>query len=142
MNPYATELFIGYEIFGLNYDLLVGYDQDTQPAPGYAASWTQDGTTWTFKIDPDLKWSDGTAATSEDARWTLQKLLDGQKADGYVGAGYLDPYLTYAGVTSVTAPDPADPGPRDLDAEHPDPDVLHPDPAQAHLGDARRSART
>ena len=106
MNPYATELFIGYEIFGLNYDLLVGYDQDTQPAPGYAASWTQDGTTWTFKIDPDLKWSDGTAATSEDARWTLQKLLDGQKADGYVGAGYLDPYLTYAGVTSVTAPDP------------------------------------
>ena len=36
----------------------------------------------------------------------IQKLLDGQKKDGYVGAGYLDPYLTYAGVTAVAAPDP------------------------------------
>ncbi len=106
INPYLTEYFIGYEIFGLNYDLLVGYGPNMEPAPGYAASWTQDGTTWTFKIQPDLKWSDGQPATSEDARWMIQKLLDGQKKDGYVGAGYLDPYLTYAGVTAVTAPDP------------------------------------
>ncbi len=106
INAYLTEYFIGYEIFGLNYDLLVGYDENDQPAPGYASSWTQDGTTWTFKIDPKLTWSDGTPATSEDARWTIQKLLDGQKKDGFVGAGYLDPYLTYAGVTGVSAPDP------------------------------------
>jgi peptide/nickel transport system substrate-binding protein len=105
INPYLTEYYIGYEIFGLNYDLLVGYGPNMEPAPGYAESWTQDGTTWTFKIHPDMKWSDGQPATSEDARWTIQQLLDGQKADGYVGAGYLDPYLTYAGVTEVSAPD-------------------------------------
>ena len=61
MNPYLTEYFIGWEVFGLNYDLLVGFGQDAEPIAGFAKSWTQDGTTWTFKIDPDLKWSDGTA---------------------------------------------------------------------------------
>ena len=105
MNPYLTEYFIGYEVFGLNYDLLVGYGPNEEPAAGFAKSWTQDGTTWTFKIDPALTWSDGKPATAEDARWTIQKLLDGQKADGYVGAGYLDVYLTYAGVTAVSKTD-------------------------------------
>jgi len=106
MNPYLTVLFTGYEVFTLNYDLLVGYGPDEEPAPGFAESWTNDGTTWTFKISPDLKWSDDTPATSEDARWTLQTLLDGQAADGGVGSWSLDPYLTYAGVTTVSAPDP------------------------------------
>jgi len=106
MNPYLTALFTGYEVFTLNYDLLVGYGPDEQPVTGFAESWANDGTTWTFKINSDLKWSDDTPATSEDARWTIQTLLDGQAADGYVGLGYLDPYLTYAGVTEVTAPDP------------------------------------
>ncbi len=106
MNPYLTALFTGYEVFTLNYDLLVGYGPDEEPAAGFAASWTNDGTTWTFKIDPALNWSDGEPATSEDARWTIQTLLDGQAKDGYVGLGYLDPYLTYAGVTAVSAPDP------------------------------------
>jgi len=105
MNPYLTEYFIGYEVFGLNYDLLVSYGPNDEPAPGFAQSWSQSGTTWTMKIDPALKWSDGKPATSEDARWTIQQLLDGQAKDGYVGAGYLDPYLTYAGVKTVTAPD-------------------------------------
>jgi peptide/nickel transport system substrate-binding protein len=105
MNPYLATLFSDYEVFTLNYDLLVSYGPDEEPAPGFASSWTQDGTTWTFKIDPNLKWSDGTLATSEDARWTLQTVLDVQARDGYVGSGYLDPYLTYAGVKSVSAPD-------------------------------------
>ena len=106
INPYLATLFSDYEVFTLNYDLLVGYGPDDEPAPGFASSWTQDGTTWTFKIDPDLTWSDGTPATSEDARWTLQTVLDVQARDGYVGSGYLDPYLTYAGVKAVSAPDP------------------------------------
>jgi ABC-type transport system substrate-binding protein len=95
MNAYETEFFIGYEVFGLNYDLLVGYGPNAEPAPGFTESWTQDGTTWTFKIDPDLTWSDGTPATSEDARWTLQYLLDGQAGpDGLVGRVSA---MTYAG---------------------------------------------
>ena len=107
MNPYLTEYYVGWEVFGLNYQGLVDFGLNAEPIGGFAKSWTQDGNTWTFKIDPDLKWSDGKPATSEDARWTLQTLLDIQKGDrGYVGVGYLDLYLTYAAVNSVSAPDP------------------------------------
>ncbi len=106
MNPYLTEYYVGWEVFGLNYQGLVDFGVNAEPIGGFAKSWTQDGNTWTFKIDPDLKWSDGTPATSEDARWTLQTLLDQQKSDrGYAGVGYLDLYLTYAAVNKVEAPD-------------------------------------
>jgi peptide/nickel transport system substrate-binding protein len=121
MNPYLTALFTGYEVFTLNYDLLVGYGPDEEPSAGFATSWTQDGTIWTFKIDPGLKWSDGEPATSEDARWTIQTLLDGQAKDGFVGLGYLDPYLTYAGVTSVSA---SDPGTLVIETETPNTQIL------------------
>jgi len=107
MNPYLTEYYVGWEVFGLNYQGLVNFGVNAEPIAGFAKSWTQDGNTWTFKIDPNLKWSDGKPATSEDARWTLQKLLDIQKGDrGYVGVGYLDLYLSYAAVKDVKAPDP------------------------------------
>ncbi len=63
--------------------------------------------THTFKIRPDMTWSDGTPATSEDARYTYQLVLDAVASEtGYIGSGYLEPYLTNAGISAVTAPDP------------------------------------
>ena len=75
MNPWNTALSIGFEVFTLNYDMLVNFGQDLQPVPGFAESWSRkdeaDGTfTWTFKIHEGMKWSDGKPATAEDARWT------------------------------------------------------------------------
>jgi peptide/nickel transport system substrate-binding protein len=108
LNPFAAVMVVEYEAFTLNYDLLVNYGENIEPVPGFAASWTQsaDGNTWTFKIQPGLKWSDGTPATSEDARWTYQTMLDATAKEVTLGSGYLDGYLPAAGVTSVTAPDP------------------------------------
>lgn len=107
MNPFATALVVGFEVFTLNYELLVGYGKDLEPVPGYAESWTTsaDGLTWTFKIPAGKLWSDGTPATSEDARWTYQLVLDAAAADSSLGLGYLDPYVTDTGVESVSAPD-------------------------------------
>jgi peptide/nickel transport system substrate-binding protein len=110
MNPWNTALSIGFEVFTLNYDLLVGFGQELEPVPGFAESWSRedeaDGTfTWTFKIHEGMKWSDGEPATAEDARWTYQWALDGIAEQGYVGFGYIDPDLYNAGVTSVEAPD-------------------------------------
>ena len=110
MNPWQTALTTGFEAFTLNYDLLVGFGPDLEPIPGYAESWSRadngDGTfTWTFKMQPGMRWSDGQPATSEDARWTLQLVLDAVNAESYVGLGYLDPDLANAGVTKVEAPD-------------------------------------
>jgi peptide/nickel transport system substrate-binding protein len=111
MNPWNTALEIGFEVFTLNYDLLVGFGPDLEPVPGYAESWSRtdngDGTfTWTFKLRDGMQWSDGQPATSEDARWTLQFVLDAVEDGDYVGLGYLDPDLANAGVTKVEAPDP------------------------------------
>ena len=48
----------------------------------------------------------GQPATAEDARWTLQFVLDGLASDdGFIGLGYIDPYVSNAGVTAVEAPD-------------------------------------
>jgi len=109
MNPFQTALVVGFEAFTLNYELLLGFDQNLSPAPEFADSWTKsdDGMTYTFKIDPNKKWSDGTPATSEDVRWTYQFILDAAKSDaGATCLGYLDPYLIDASLKSVTAPDP------------------------------------
>ena len=110
MNPWNTALTTGFEVFNLNYEFLVGFGSDLEPVPAFAESWSRvdngDGTfTWTFKIPAGKTWSDGTPATAEDARWTLQFVLDAVTAGNYVGLGYLDPDLTNAGVTKVEAPD-------------------------------------
>ncbi|HEX4897190.1 MAG TPA: ABC transporter substrate-binding protein [Candidatus Limnocylindrales bacterium] len=114
LNPFNSILVVDFEVFTLNYDLLVNFGPDLEPSPGFAESWTasDDGLTWTFKIREGMKWSDGTPATSEDARWSYQLALDADAAsqaseDGYyLAAGYLEPYLLNAGVSAVSAPDP------------------------------------
>jgi peptide/nickel transport system substrate-binding protein len=108
LNPWNSVVVADFEVFTLNYDLLVGFGQDLEPVPGFAESWTtsEDGLTWTFKIRPGMLWSDGEPATAEDARYTFQLVLDGLETEnGYLGEGYLDGYLTNAGMTAVEAPD-------------------------------------
>ncbi len=103
MNPFMTELSTGYEAFTLNYDLLVNFGAENEPVPGFAESWTQtDPLTWTFKIHPDLKWSDGQPATSADVVFTYNYLL--KSKGGVTGNGYLNPEIE--GVVSATASDP------------------------------------
>ena len=108
LNPWQSVVVADFEVFTLNYDTLVGFGQDIEPVPGFAESWEQseDGLTWTFHIRPGMTWSDGQPATAEDARWTYQLILDAAETEtGYLGQGYLDGYVTNAGVTSVEAPD-------------------------------------
>jgi peptide/nickel transport system substrate-binding protein len=114
LNPFNSILVVDFEVFTLNYDLLVNFGPDLEPVPGFAESWdvSDDGLTWTFKIREGMKWSDGEPATSEDARYTFQLALDANELsnaseDGYyLGAGYLEPYLLNAGMVAVSAPDP------------------------------------
>ncbi len=108
LNPWHSITVVDYEVFTLNYDLLVGFGQNLEPVPGFAESWSSsdDKMTHTFKIRPNMKWSDGQPATAQDALWTYQLVLDAVASEaGYVGSGYLEPYLTNAGISAVTAPD-------------------------------------
>jgi peptide/nickel transport system substrate-binding protein len=106
-NPYQTALVVGYEAFQLTYNLLVDFGPNLEPVPGFAVSWQRaaDGASWTFKIRPGMKWSDGQPATSADACFSWQLAIDAIAAGSNIGLGYLDPNLKDAGVTKVECPD-------------------------------------
>ena len=55
------------------YDHFVRLNPATYaPEPGIAASWTIDGLKFTFKLQPNAKFSDGSALTADDIAFTLK----------------------------------------------------------------------
>lgn len=104
-NPFNTELVVGYEAFELTYNLLVDFDKDAHPAPGFADSWERSADRVTFKIGAGRKWSDGEPATSADACFSWGLALAAIADESYIGSGYLDPGVKDAGVTKVECPD-------------------------------------
>jgi peptide/nickel transport system substrate-binding protein len=108
LNPWLATYVLDYEVFTLNYDLLVGYGQNLEFTEGFATSWetSADGKTTTFKIRPGMQWSDGQPATAEDARFTYQLVLDAINEEVTLGSGYIDGYLATANLAAVSAPDP------------------------------------
>jgi peptide/nickel transport system substrate-binding protein len=107
VNPYQSVLVADYEGFQLTYNLLVDFGPDLGPAAAFAEAWepSADGTFWTFTIRDGMRWSDGEPATSADACFSWQLILDALAAESYIGSGYLDPGLSDAGVTRVECPD-------------------------------------
>jgi peptide/nickel transport system substrate-binding protein len=57
---------------------LLGYDfAKGEPTPALAESWkVENGTTWTFNLRKDAKWSDGSPFTSADVVYSMQRILD------------------------------------------------------------------
>ncbi|HLZ80301.1 MAG TPA: ABC transporter substrate-binding protein, partial [Ktedonobacteraceae bacterium] len=61
----------------LVYTGLVQFDDKLQVQPQEAASYSlgSDGLTWTFKLKPNLKFSDGTPLTSQDVVYSIDRAL-------------------------------------------------------------------
>ncbi|HEY3059811.1 MAG TPA: ABC transporter substrate-binding protein, partial [Chloroflexota bacterium] len=59
------------------YESLTAFDDKLSVVPGLAASWEQasDGLSWTFQLDPNAKFHDGSDVTAEDVKWTTDRLL-------------------------------------------------------------------
>lgn len=75
-------------------DLFMGLttpDMRGRPMAGSAESWTvsADGRTYTFRLRPNLLWSDGTALTATDFVWSFRRMLD--PSTGYPFASRLYP---------------------------------------------------
>jgi peptide/nickel transport system substrate-binding protein len=104
-NPFQTYLVVGYEAFQLTYNLLVEFDQNADPAPGFAETWERTADGVTFNIRPGMLWSDGEPATSADVCFSWGLALAALQDDSFIGAGYLDPGLKDAGVTDIECPD-------------------------------------
>ncbi len=80
LNPFIGAETSSYEIWMLNYDFLVGYSLDLQPAPDLATSWevSADGKVWTFHLREGVTWQDGVAFTAKDVAFTYNYIIDNQ----------------------------------------------------------------
>ncbi|MER9645196.1 peptide ABC transporter substrate-binding protein [Mesorhizobium sp. M0239] len=73
------------------YDFLVCVDAQRHPdRRGFAKEWSvgDDNLTWTFKIWPGMKWSDGQPATAHDAAFTYNYLRDSIGTPNELNVGY------------------------------------------------------
>src|SRR5262245_44295949 len=68
LNPYVAFNQDAYSAFEYIYPVLVQYDSNLHYAPFFAKSWhaSNGGKTWTFKTQPNAKWSDGKPLTAAD----------------------------------------------------------------------------
>lgn len=57
---------------------LVGTDKDLRIVPALARSWTisEDGLVYEFHLDPDARWDGGAPVTSDDVRFTIERIRD------------------------------------------------------------------
>lgn len=65
------------QAIGMVFTGLVSLDNDQKVVPELADSWSASdgGKTWTFKLKPNLKFSDGTPLTSADVAYSLNRAL-------------------------------------------------------------------
>jgi oligopeptide transport system substrate-binding protein len=88
-------------------DLFLGlttFDAQAHTTPGAAESWTTsaDGLEWTFKLRPNLAWSDGAPLTAEDFVYSFRRLLDPKTAASL--AHFMYPLKNAEAINSGRAP--------------------------------------
>jgi peptide/nickel transport system substrate-binding protein len=74
MSPLIGVTVAAYEAWNIQYATLTDKAaKDFSIIPGLAESWegSDDGLTWTYKLRPNMKWSDGKPLTAEDVAWTV-----------------------------------------------------------------------
>src|SRR3954470_6644092 len=74
MNPLIGVTVAAFEAWNIQYATLTDKAaSDFHTIPGLAESWkgSDDKLTWTYKLRPNLKWSDGKPLTSEDIAWNV-----------------------------------------------------------------------
>jgi peptide/nickel transport system substrate-binding protein len=99
-NPFLSYYDGELNVIGAIYPALTMLDDNGQPVPYLADSWSTsaDKLTWTFKIHPGLTWSDGQPLTAHDAAWTFNLIMHNATAATSNGS-------LVANFKSVTAPD-------------------------------------
>lgn len=74
MDPQYHALTPNIQLSQTLFDPLVCVDADLKPEPCLAESWKADGKVWTFKLRPNVKFSDGTPMTSADVLFTMDRV--------------------------------------------------------------------
>lgn len=74
MDPQYHALTPNIQLSQTLFDPLVCADAEMLPRPCLAESWTAQGNTWTFKLRPNVKFSDGSPFTSADVLFTFDRV--------------------------------------------------------------------
>jgi peptide/nickel transport system substrate-binding protein len=100
MDPALAVVGASHQIIDLVYSGLTRLDDNAQPLPDLAVSWTIDppATKYLFKLRPGVKFHDGTALTADDVAYTFHRLMDPKT--GYAYATQVE------SITDVKAVDP------------------------------------
>ncbi|MEZ4564417.1 MAG: ABC transporter substrate-binding protein [Thermomicrobiales bacterium] len=90
VQPFLAEEAASLGVVGLIYEGLTGGDPRTgQPAPGgLADSWeiAEDGRTYTFHLNQNVKWHDGTPFTAADVQFSADALANPESGSVYTGS--------------------------------------------------------
>jgi peptide/nickel transport system substrate-binding protein len=81
LNPFIGYESSSYEIWAINYELLVGFrakDYANVPGIGLATDWqtSEGGKVWTFTITDKSRWQDGEPLTAKDVAFTYNYVID------------------------------------------------------------------
>ena len=103
LNPFVGQMSSCYEIWSLNYDLMVGFSAGDYGHPqgaaatGLADRWSASdgGRVWTFHIRSGVKWQDGVPLTAKDVAFTYNYVIKNQLANYTM-------YMNF--IKTVTAP--------------------------------------
>jgi peptide/nickel transport system substrate-binding protein len=100
LEPHTSPATASVRFFQLIYTTLLRFDADLNPVSDLAETWdvSEDGLTYTFMLRPDLKFSNGDPLTSEDVKFSFDRILDPDVPA--IGASF------YSEVDSVEAVDP------------------------------------
>lgn len=85
------------------YESLVDVNEQLQLVPRLAESFetTDEGSTWTFVLRPDVTFHDGSPLTADDVVASIGRALDPDEGSGNSLAGQLAAILTPDGITAV-----------------------------------------
>jgi peptide/nickel transport system substrate-binding protein len=82
LDPQRTSATLAFQVMKSLYDTLVEPDDRGVLVPGLAASWSMspDGTQWTFKLKPNVRFHNGKVLDAGDVAATFNRILDPKTA--------------------------------------------------------------
>ena len=92
-----SQWIIGATVF----DTLTEVQPDGKITPGLAQSWdvSSDGLTYTFKLQPGVKFHNGREMNATDVKYSIERIMDPATKSARIG--------NFRAVDQITAPDPA-----------------------------------
>jgi peptide/nickel transport system substrate-binding protein len=99
LDPHTATNFTAFRVLELEYDTLLGFDKDLKVIPDLAESWSwsTDNLALTLKLRQNVKFHSGNPLTSEDVKFSINRILDEKTAAA--ARSY------FTGITQIDTPD-------------------------------------